>query len=137
MAEVLTDIRLTDDFEIAAAANGDASTVSSNECFIQELRLEALSTEGELFYDKEWGWSLLDFIQTVQDDLIELEIKQRVRTKLLRKNEIIPDSIEIELTFDANQDSTVIKTRFKLFDEDDYITFDVGLNRVDAKVVVL
>ncbi len=127
-----TDIRLDDNWQITAAANGDALLVSGLECFLQDIRIEALTQEGEVFYDETWGWSLLDFIQSQDDELLRLEIEQRVRTKLARRTEIDPESIQTSVEF--LEDTIAIHSSFRFADSDQTVQLDVELDRVKVEV---
>lgn len=68
------------------------------DCFYQSIILEAQTQKGELFYDKDFGWSLYDFLQSEDDDITRLEIVQRVRTGLQKREAILSDSIQIEVS---------------------------------------
>ncbi|EKS54342.1 baseplate assembly protein [Citrobacter freundii ATCC 8090 = MTCC 1658 = NBRC 12681] len=127
-----TDIRLDDNWQITAAASGDALLVSGLECFLQDIRIEALTQEGEVFYDETWGWSLLDFMQSQDDELLRLEIEQRVRTKLARREEIDPESIRTTVEF--LEDVIAIRSSFRFVDSDQTVQLDVELDRVKVEV---
>ena len=58
MNRYYTDIALDENWQPAVRSNGDFATVSDLDCLMQEIRLEALTTQGELFFDPEFGWSL-------------------------------------------------------------------------------
>lgn len=77
----MEDIRLDEDWQLTRAADGDAPVVEGLEEFLQEIRLESMTQEGDLFYDSEYGWSLLDFIQRDDSELTRLEIQDRIRRK--------------------------------------------------------
>ena len=129
-----TDIKLDNNWQLTAAANGDAPLLSNADCLIQDIRLEALSQEGELFYDEAWGWSLLDFIQTQDEELTRVEIEQRIRTKLSRREEINHETIKTELSFE--DDKITAKVTFKLINDSRQYNLDVVLDRVRAEVVI-
>lgn len=94
-----TDIRLTDAWELTRAADGDAPLCSGLDCLYQNIILEALTQPGDLFYDAAFGWGLYDFIQSEDGDLVRLEIAQRARLGLQRREVIVPESIEVEVSF--------------------------------------
>ena len=100
-----TDIRLDEDGQLTQAADGDAPLCSGMDCFLQSIILEAQTQKGELFYDEDFGWSLYDFLQSEDDEITRLEITQRVRSGLLKREEIIPDSVQVQVghTQDAIQ----------------------------------
>ncbi len=91
-----TDIRLDEDGQLTQAADGDAPLCSGMDCFLQSIILEAQTQKGELFYDEDFGWSLYDFLQSEDDEITRLEITQRVRSGLLKREEIIPDSVQVK-----------------------------------------
>ena len=85
-----TDIRLDQEGQLTQATDGDAPLCSGMDCFLQSIILEAQTQKGELFYDEDFGWSLYDFLQSEDDEITRLEITQRVRSGLLKREEILP-----------------------------------------------
>lgn len=101
------DIKLDEYGQPAADKNGDTFLVSDDECWLQDIRCEALTEAGELFYEDEggdgsYGWGLLDFMQGEFDDFTRLEIQQRIRTKLSKRDYIDAGSIQISVDFDGH-----------------------------------
>lgn len=87
-----TDIMLDEDGQPVADDNGDFRLVSGDECWHQDLRMEAQTEEGELFYEDEdgdeaYGFGMLDFVHAEDDDdgLTRMEILQRVSGKLAKR----------------------------------------------------
>lgn len=94
-----TDIRLSSDWQLTQATDGDAPLCSGLECLYQNIILEALTQKGDLFYDSDFGWSLYDFIQSEDDDLIRLEIAQRAKVGLQKRDVILPESIQVNVGY--------------------------------------
>jgi hypothetical protein len=92
-----TDIRLDQAGQLTQAADGDAPLCAELECFYQSIILEAQTQQGELFYDEDFGWSLYDFLQSEDDEMTRLEISQRVRAGLQKREVILPDSIQVQV----------------------------------------
>ena len=130
-----TEIKLNEDWQLTAAANGDAPLSSNTDCLIQDIRLEALSQEGELFYDEAWGWSLLDFLQMQDEELTKLEISQRIKTKLSRREEIDSETIQTALSFE--DDKVSVKVAFKFINDSRQFNLEVALDRVRVEVVIV
>lgn len=128
-----TDIKLTESWQLTQATNGDAPIIADVECLIQDIKLEALTQEGELFYDSDYGWSLLDFIQSDDDDLIRLEIKERVKSKLERRSEIDIESVQTGIQFE--EDSLRLKVSFRLSNGGQDYSIDIELSRVNVEVI--
>lgn len=85
-----TDIKLDANGQPVPDKNGDFATVSGDECWEQDLRLEAATEEGELFYEDEdgdeaYGFGMLDFVHAENDEFTQTEIIQRVRGKLAKR----------------------------------------------------
>lgn len=127
-----TDIKLDKNWLLTQATNGDAPIVSDTDCLIQDIKIESLTQEGELFYDLEYGWSLLDFMHQDDDDLIRLEIKERVREKLEKRPEVEIESLQVEIQFD--DDELRLKVLFNLTDGEEQ-EIDVALDRVEVEVI--
>ena len=56
-----TDLMLDDTGQPVPLASGEEALAGGLDCFLQDIRLEALTMEGECFFDSDYGWSLLDF----------------------------------------------------------------------------
>ena len=128
-----TDIRLSDEWQLTQAADGDAPLCSGFECLYQNIILEALTQPGDLFYDPAFGWGLYDFIQSEDDDLTRLEIAQRARVGLQRREVILPETIQVDVTFE--DDAFVLYCSFQ-FDEEERaraLTFIIGAVSVEVK----
>lgn len=128
-----TDVKLSEAWQLTQAANGDAPICSDLDCFVQDIRLEAITQPGELFYDSDWGWGLLEFLQSEDEELTRLEITERVKEKLGRREEITPGSIDIQIRL--LDDLLILDVTFEVQGTKQSIT--VGLDRVNVEVVTL
>ena len=128
-----TDIRLNSEWQLTQATDGDAPLCSGLECLYQNIVLEALTQPGDVFYDAEFGWGLYDFIQSEDTELTRLEITQRVRLKLQKREVILPESIEISIAFE--DDAVVLHCSFRFAEEDGRHELDVIIGAVSVEVV--
>jgi hypothetical protein len=128
-----TDIKLDDTWQLTQAATGDAPTASGFECLMQDIRLEAMTQAGEVFYDLEWGWSLLEFIQSEDDELTILEIGERIKEKLSNRDIIDMDTINTDVSFD--NDIITILVTFSFINDSDTFSLAVSLDRINVEVV--
>ena len=94
-----TDVRLDDAWQLTQAADGGAPLCSGLDCLYQNIILESLTQPGDLFYDEEFGWGLYEFIQSEDSELTRLEIFQRVRSKLHKREVILPETIQLQVSF--------------------------------------
>lgn len=129
----MEDIRLDEDWQLTRAADGDAPVADGLEEFLQGIRLESMTQEGDLFYDPEYGWSLLDFIQRDGDELTILEIQERVRSRLSRHPEV--DSSSIQTTVLFTDDTLQLTILFKRVDSDKTWLMSLELERVRVEVM--
>lgn len=127
----MTDIKLNNEWQLTAAATGDAPVTSEEDGLLQTLQIEALTQEGELFYDESFGWSLLDFQQAEENDLVKIEIDGRIRRKLSAHDEINTDSIIVNQKW--SEDMLSIYIRFTLTDNTEH-SMAVSLDRVKVEV---
>lgn len=125
-----TDIRLDDSWRLTQAADGDAPLCSNLDCLYQNIVLEAITQPGDLFYDTEWGWGLYDFIQSEDTELTRLEITQRVRSKLQRREVILPETINVKIAY--ADDAFRLRCTFRFAGENE----DRELNAVVDAVTV-
>ena len=100
---------------------------------VSEHRPRALTQPGDVFYDAEFGWGLYDFIQSEDTELTRLEITQRVRLKLQKREVILPESIEISIAFE--DDAVVLHCSFRFAEEDARRELDVIIGAVSVEVV--
>lgn len=128
----MVDIKLNDMWCLTKATNGDAPTVIDIDCFLQDVKLEALTQEGELFYDESYGWSLMDFMQCENDELTIIEIKNRVREKLSKRELITSESIRSEITF--TDDLLCISASFKIIGNNRYFSMEIAVERIKVEV---
>lgn len=127
-----TDIRLSDEWQLTQAADGDAPLCYDLECLYQNIILEALTQPGDLFYDLSFGWGLYDFIQSEDDELTRLEIAQRARVGLQKREVILPESIQIDVDFE--DDAFVLRCYFEFDMEETGRTLTVIISAVDVEV---
>ena len=121
------------EWQLTQATDGDAPLCSGLECLYQNIVLEALTQPGDVFYDAEFGWGLYDFIQSEDTELTRLEITQRVRLKLQKREVILPESIEISIAFE--DDAVVLHCSFRFAEEDERRELDVIIGAVSVEVV--
>ena len=127
-----TDIRLSDEWQLTQATDGDAPLCYDLECLYQNIILEALTQPGDLFYDPSFGWGLYDFIQSEDDELTRLEIAQRARVGLQRREVILPESIQVDVDFE--DDAFVLRCYFEFDEEEEGRTLTVIISAVDVEV---
>ncbi|SKC68077.1 contractile injection system sheath initiator [Maledivibacter halophilus] len=128
-----SDILIDDQGNFVRAPDGDAEIVTEYDCLIQEIRNEMNTQPGDLFYDKEYGYGLLEFIQKQNNEINRLEFTQRIKTKLSRNEFISPDSIKVNI---SNWDLKAITTsvKFRILDKEIELALTVA-DRVNVEVV--
>ena len=131
MNRYYTDIALDENWQPAVRSNGDFATVSDLDCLMQEIRLEALTTQGELFFDPEFGWSLPDFLHLRIDDLTLLEIEQRVYARLAARDKIETSSIAVKA---QAGDTVLISAVWRWIGDSKTNRLQVSVGRVDIEV---
>ena len=127
----MIDIRLDSGWQLTPAASGDAPLTDDMEGLLQTIRAEAITQEGELFYDTDFGWSLLDFIHSRESELVKIEIESRIRKKLAKYEEIISDAVAVQQVWSS--DTLYIAVSFKLSDGTEH-KVEVNLNRIEVEV---
>lgn len=128
-----TDIRLNEEWQLTQAADGDAPLCSGLDCLYQNIILEAITQPGDLFYDPEFGWGLYDFIQSEDSELTRLEITQRAKVGLLKREVILADSIEINVDF--NDDTLRLRCSFQFDGESTAREFTIMIDSVSVEVL--
>lgn len=128
-----TDIRLDGQWQLTQATDGDAPLCSGRACLIQNIALEAVTQPGDVFYAPDFGWGLQEFIQSEDSALTRLEIQQRVRRGLVKREVINPESVRVECTFE--DDVFRVCCRFQLREEQEEQTMDIVISAVNVEVV--
>lgn len=134
MNRYYTDIALDENWQPAVRSNGDFATVSDMDCLIQEIRLEALTTQGELFFDPEFGWSLPEFLHLQIDELTLLEIEQRVYARLAARDKIETSSIAVKA---QAGDTVLISAVWRWIGDSKTNRLQVSVGRVDIEVIAI
>lgn len=131
--EKLADVKLSGDWQIVADVTGDLLQATTKfDCLYQEICLEALTQEGDLWYEHGFGWSLLDFAHSLYDELLEIEIKQRIMEKLSWYQEVDISSIYIEIVY--KEDGISILIKFCFFGSDEEYQMNLKLDGIYAEV---
>lgn len=98
---------------------------------IQNIKLEMVTTESDLFYNIDFGFSLNKFIHREIDELLIDEIKCKITTKLYKRDYIKLGSIYIKAFKDG--DKLVFEVNFYI--ENNQINITVKLDRLGVEVV--
>lgn len=130
-----TDIMLDNNGQPVANQYGDFDTVNQDSCWIQDIHNEALTEEGELFYEEDngtesYGFSLLDFIQVEHDEFFESELVQRIKEKLSTRVDVDERTIIPSITTDGK--NVVVNVRFKTNGSDEEYNIEVGTNEIEV-----
>lgn len=131
-----SDLMMDDNGQPVVSAAGENLMVSGIDCFLQDVRNEAVTLEGECFWDADYGWSMLDFIQQERDELLQTKISNRVKQKLSRRSEINQQSITVAVSF-LDDDVTAVKVAFKIKNSDVSYEIDLNVDGVETEVVLV
>lgn len=127
---------MDDNGQPVVSAAGENLMVSGIDCFLQDVRNEAVTMEGECFWDADYGWSMLDFIQQERDELLQTKISNRVKQKLSSRSEINQQSITVTVSF-LDDDVTAVKVAFKIKNSDVSYEIDLNVDGVETEVVLV
>ena len=77
------DIKMDENMQVVAAANGEAVMTEGPETGCQDIKLRLLTYLGTLFYDKDYGALIMDWVKdenTAENrQALEIEVVRRVR----------------------------------------------------------
>lgn len=79
-----------------------------------------------------YGWSLLDFMQGEYDDFTQMEIQQRIRSKMSKRDYIDAGSIQTTVNFDGH--IYHIRIAFRRTDSNSEYNIDIESNGVEVIV---
>ncbi len=127
-----TDIRLDGSWQLTQAADGDAPLCSGLDCLYQNIVLEAITQPGDLFYDAEFGWGLYDFIQSEDTELTRLEMTQRVKSKLQKREVILPETISVKII--RADDTFRLRCTFRFAGENEARALNIIIDAVSVEV---
>lgn len=131
-----SDLMMDDNGQPVVSAAGESLMVSGIDCFLQDVRNEAVTMQGECFWDADYGWSMLDFIQQERDELLQTRISNRVKQKLSRRSEINQQSITVAVSF-LDDDVTAVSVAFKIKNSDVSYEIDLNVDGVETEVVLV
>lgn len=131
------DIAQKENGNIIQSANGDLAAVQKNDAILQEIKNEAITYPGDLFYDEEYGWGLYDFLHREtnrSEELFESEIKYRISSSLAKREYIDMSSVKIAISFNET-DTFQIELSFRFVDEETGRTVKLSLDRIGIEVI--
>ena len=130
------DIMVNQDGQPVADKNGDLATVSGDDCWKQDLMLEAHTDEGELFYEdaygaEAYGFGLPDFAHMENDEFAQTELSQRIRGKLAKRTYLDPAKTTQNISFENG----IYKNRITVSknDESDSYNIDISTDEVEVE----
>lgn len=111
--------------------------------FNSELQNDPIDPENATFnpewfdyYEPElmesYGWSLLDFMQGEYDDFMQMEIQQRIRSKLSKREYIDAGSIQTVVKFDGH----VYRIRVSFRRNDSNRSYNIDIESDGVEVIV-
>ena len=108
------------------------------EDFFKANEAEMLEGTAVLWEEKLPYYALMvmrvyDFIQSEDDDLVRLEIAQRARLGLQKREVIVPESIEIDVGF--SDDTFRLRCSFQFADEEEPRELNVVISAVGVEVI--
>jgi hypothetical protein len=128
------DIKLDEEGQIIVATDGEVQLISNYDCFYQDIRNEAMTQEGDVFYAEDYGWSMLDFAQVEHDELVKIEIKQRVKEKLTTRDVISESSINAEVNY-TNDGNIAVRIKFMFIDSNAEYSIDLNIDGTEVTLV--
>ena len=133
-----TDIRLDQEGQLTQAADGDAPLCSGMDCFLQSIIFDDTAVNDLILFKnvfRLFGWSLYDFLQSEDDEITRLEITQRVRSGLLKREEILPDSVQVHV--ELIKDAFHIYGSFQAADTEASYSLHIIIDPVNLEVTVI
>lgn len=96
--DLMTDLFM-DGGNFIVDGSGDLSMVSDRASLLQDLKNELTSFDGDLFdaLEGEYGYGLQEFINLEATDINQLELEQRIITKLNKNEYINKDEISVKI----------------------------------------
>lgn len=119
--------------------SGECVSVSDDGLMLQDIMQEAVTEEGELWYeDREgedaYGWGLLDFVNVEKDELFETEIKQRIKEKLGKREYIDSGSIEVSIE-ELENGMTKLGIIFSKTDDTKTYNLDIAISEAEVEIL--
>ncbi|MGL4393996.1 MAG: hypothetical protein ACRCS8_02080 [Brevinema sp.] len=118
----MTDIKIDAQNEIVINEFGDFDLVEGKESKLQLIRERLLTPIQSLFYDKNFGSEIMNFIQNPLNDELEISII----TSLQQDEHIDPNSIEVTLNESLSELRIEIEFTFLGEEESQNIVLNIG-----------
>jgi len=137
VGEENTDILVDQNGQPVVTDTGEVMLVKDLDCWLQDIYLEAVTEERELFYEDEqgkycYGFGLLDFQHREYTDFTKIEIQQRIKNKLSKRSYIDERSITIKVQFDGEVYRIFVS--FKCNDLSEDYNMTIQINKVEVTV---
>lgn len=131
-----TDLMLDANGQPVVDASGTPQIVRDRECWIQDIRCEMLTEEGELFYEDEegkeaYGYGLFEFVNAEDD--IAGELQARIIEKLSKRTYIDESSIAVEVDMKSSK-RTNITVSFSQQDSRDVSSIEIDVDGSEVYV---
>lgn len=110
----------------------DVILLDELEEILQNIKIEIVTNESDLFYNEEFGFSLSDFLHREINDMLLLEIRQRIITKFSKREYIDVESITVE--FQIKEEKIFITVKF-LVKENYDSEINILLDRTVVEVI--
>lgn len=131
--DLITDV-LMNDGNFLVDGSGDLTFTTDRQSLLQDLKNELTSFDGDLFdaEDGEYGYGLQEFINLEADDINQLELEQRIVTKLKENEFVNANEIAIEVV-KWDYDGISLEASFEFLSQDERlkILIDKGLVTVE------
>lgn len=122
--EELSDIELNDgDFVITT--DGDIRLLSGVECIIQDIKNELKTHIGNLFYDKEYGGEIIEFINEKDSYINRIELLQKIEDVLYKNEMIDPDTVECFIK-EWSLNGIAIRVLFAINEKSSSLQIEIG-----------
>lgn len=127
------DIALDVWYQLQSSANGDFLLLQ--DARMQDICMEAISPQGDLFYYPGYGWGLIEFAQRPLNALLELEIAQRVRGKLSERENVSTSSVHVSA--ESSKDGLHITIAFRFLGETELQQLGLLVTPLEIEVIQL
>lgn len=131
--DLITDVFMQDgNFQVDSS--GDLVFSTDRQSLLQDLKNELTSFDGDLFdaEDGEYGYGLQEFINLEADEINQLELEQRIITKLKENEFVNANEITIEV-IKWDYHGITLEASFEFLSQDErlQILIDKGLATVE------
>lgn len=121
------DVLLDDTMQGAIAANGEVVVSTGTQTVLQDIKLRLFTPLGGLFYDKNFGSRIIEFVKDENTSFTRQALAVEVKKRIALDPRVVKGSVSAKI-LSWDDKGVKIDTRFKLIGETNVFNFIIQVD---------